>query len=580
MLPNTYFQKILRHSFGTTRVPFRDPSVREFMVKQLCIVLVADLIKYCIFYEPAKEFYLLHVKKDTAKLLEGADWGDSPRVVEMIGERNWEGKATCTAMRRAVVEAKVARGTIKKLAFPDCVMRDFFRVVCGANFVVTWPAAEFDATAALRRNGGAHVIVSSCDSDLPLYVMGNTACTGVLYFPEAQAAVNSTLLVFDTNHKIANLSAHFSADRDTVTSNFNFYEMALLMAAMHGPQDYHARVTVRDGKQAYTMATNLGLKGIPKFTEAFAKRMPAAIAAAAASSPPQNPLFVLASELLRCHSDSDSVGGRSLCGRTPAVPTFLPHGESVIQEDGSTSCGLMDGVRRGFFEHPVSPDSGCNSNEHHGPYAESDIDVDHHVGDGQVPDWVDEYIYTHPCPTDESDNCQCPNQFEKGWSLPIKTKGKVDSLVKLGPDGEERHFTPVDWVPRSYAGQVVNHMTSTIYSDKAAQSGSYDGVSEYIDLIERAGMVNNVRMCELDITIDGDPCGRKSIPAGHKLVAFLFGAPQSYGIPGKEKGKMERSASDLYTACIVVEMISADCAIVPPGPLGASRVGDGYLWSV
>eukprot|EP00037_Helgoeca_nana_P020408 m.202681 g.202681 ORF g.202681 m.202681 type:complete len:229 (+) comp25249_c2_seq17:2-688(+) len=41
---------------------------------------------------------------------------------------------------------------------------------------------------------------------------------------------------------------------------------------------------------------------------------------------------------------------------------------------------------------------------------------------------------------------------------------------------------------------------------------------------------------------------------------------------------MERSASDLYTACIVVEMISADCAIVPPGPLGASRVGDGYLW--
>lgn len=91
-----------------------------------------------------------------------------------------------------------------------------YRYVATFGFTVTWPRAEFDATAALRRCQGAHVIVSSEDSDLSLYVVGDTTNGGAILYP----AKKSRLRLMDTKHKIANLCKKFGADEQDVRTYF------------------------------------------------------------------------------------------------------------------------------------------------------------------------------------------------------------------------------------------------------------------------------------------------------------------------------------------------------------------------
>lgn len=99
--------------------------------------------------------------------------------------------------------------------------------------------------------------------------------------------------------------------------------------------------------------------------------------------------------------------------------------------------------------------------------------------------------------------------------------------------------------------------------------------------MSRASLVKKVEMVRLDPLIDGDPASRSSrgkLPSGHSLWAWRFNVPQSYGVKGKEKGKMDRKETDCYPVYIVFELKDDDAKIVPAGPLGRSRANDGVLW--
>lgn len=128
-MPQSYFEKIVGHDYGGKdgcRIIMDDATLRNFFRKQLVIAFIKALVKYCIYFAPARQLYAESGVLDAAEL-ETAPWEHCPAVEELIAERGWEGKKLCTAMRRDRKQRKFENGKLKEAGVPDCCMADFLR---------------------------------------------------------------------------------------------------------------------------------------------------------------------------------------------------------------------------------------------------------------------------------------------------------------------------------------------------------------------------------------------------------------------------------------------------------------------